>query len=166
MAPLYRALAPVSLLTLSVCAAASAAGTPTDPLQFFEGVTETTGVMKVVMHKSVRTRSIGRGQMKPDGSLDLVQRVEDDGRAPYLRRWQIRKIAPGRFAGTMSEAAGPVQIQQIGGRYRFTFRMKGDMSVEQWLTPLPGGRAASSNMTVRRFGIAVASSAAIVRKIS
>lgn len=166
MAPLYRALAPVSLLTLSVSAAASAAGTANDPLRFFEGVTETTGVTKVVMHKSVRTRSVGRGQMKPDGSLYLVQRVEDDDRAPYVRRWQIRQIAPGRFAGTMSEAAGPVQIQQVGGRYRFTFKMKGNMSVEQWLTPLPGGRAASSDMTVRKFGIAVASSTAIVRKIS
>jgi len=32
--------------------------------------------------------------------------------------------------------------------------------------PLPGGRAASSSMTVRKFGIAVASSQGTVRKIS
>lgn len=54
---------------------------------------------------------------------------------PYLRRWQIHQIAPDRFTGSMSEAPGPIVIQQLGGRYRFTFKMKGDMSVEQWLSP-------------------------------
>ncbi len=166
MRPLYRAFAPVLLIVSLVPTATPGAAIATDPLRFFEGVTETTGTTKVVMHKSIRTRSIGRGAIRPDGALDLVQRVEDEGRAPYLRRWQIRPVAPGRFAGSMSEASGPVDIQQIGGRFRFTFKMKGDMSVEQWLTPLPGGRAASSNMTVRKFGIAVAISTAVVRKIS
>jgi hypothetical protein len=118
------------------------------------------------MHKSVKTRSVGHGEIEPDGSLILVQRVEDEGRAPYLRRWEIRQTGAGRFQGSMSEATSPVAIQQVGARYRFTFKMKGNLSVEQWLAPLPGGLSASSNMTVRKFGLAVASSTAVVRKIS
>lgn len=137
-----------------------------DPLRFFAGVTETDGTTKVVMHKATRTRSIGRGQIEPDGSLLLVQRVEDEGRTPYLRRWEIRQTGAGQFQGSMSEATSPVAIQKVGARYRFTFKMKGNLSVEQWLTPLPGGLSASSNMTVRKFGLAVANSVAVVRKIS
>lgn len=129
-------------------------------------MTETVGTTKILMHKPVETRSIGRGQIEPDGSLLLVQRVEDEGRPAYLRRWEIRRVGPGRFTGSMSQATGPVLIQQVGNRYRFSFRMKGGMSVEQWLTPLPSGLSANSIMTVRKFGLAVASSTALVRKLS
>jgi hypothetical protein len=137
-----------------------------DPFRFFEGVTESVGTLKVMMRRPMHTRSIGRGQIEPDGALSLVQRVEDEGRPPYVRRWLIRQIAPRRFAGTMSEAAGPVAVDEIGARFRFRFRMNGSVSVEQWLTPLPGGRTATSDMTVRKFGIAVASAQGVVRKIS
>ena len=151
----------------AVVSFAPAAGAAlTDPLRFFVGVTETVGTTKVLMHKPLRTWSIGRGEIKPDGSLVLVQRVQDEGKAPYLRRWEIRRVGAGRFVGTMSQASGPVAIEQVGNRYHFTFKMKGEMSVEQWLTPLPGGQSASSSMTVRKFGIAVASSTSVVRKTS
>jgi hypothetical protein len=66
----------------------------------------------------------------------------------------------------MSDAAGPVTIDQVGDRYRFRFKLSGSMSVEEWLTPLPGGRSATTNMTVRKFGFAVASSQGTVRKLS
>src|SRR6185503_20913491 len=131
-----------------------------------EGVTESVGILKIVMHRAVHTMSIGRGEIRPDGSLSLVQRVEDEGRAPYVRRWLIKQVAPRRFVGTMSEATGPVTIDEVGDRFRFRLTMKGGLSVEQWLTPLPGGRSATSDMTVRKFGIAVASSQGTVRKIS
>ena len=161
---LHRAFAPVTLLfALSSTQATAAASL--DPLRFFVGSTETVGTLSVVMHKTVKTRSIGRGQLKPDGTLYLLQRVEDEGKAPYLRQWNIHQIGAGRFSGTMSEATSPVAIDQVGNRYRFRFKMKGDMSVEQWLTPLPGGQSASSDTTVRKFGFAVATSAAIISKL-
>lgn len=166
MNSLYRAVAPVALFASGASSTPAHEGSAVDPLRFFAGVTQTDGTTKVVMHKAIRTRSLGRGQIKPDGALLLVQRVEDEGRAPYLRRWEIRQSGVGRFQGSMSEATSPVAIQQVGDRYRFTFKMKGNLSVEQWLAPLPGGLSASSNMTVRKFGFAVASSIAVVRKIS
>lgn len=163
---LYRAVASVVLFAGVVPLVRAAVVGPIDPLRFFAGVTETDGTTKIVMHKAVRTRSIGRGEIEPDGSLLLVQRVEDEGRAPYVRRWEIRQTGTGRFQGSMSEATGPIAIEQVGARYRFTFRMKGNLSVEQWLTPLPGGLSASSSITVRKFGLPVASSIATVRKVS
>ena len=166
MKPLYRVISVMTLL--AACGGSPSAGAqPTsDAFTFFQGVTESVGTVKVVMHKSTWTRSVGRGEVRPDGSLSLVQRVEDEGKPPYVRRWVIRQVRPGRFVGTMSQATGPVTIEEIGDRFRFRLQMPGGLSVEQWLTPLPGGRSATSNMTVRKFGIAVATSQGTVRKIS
>jgi hypothetical protein len=166
MNQLYRAAAPLAFLTASLSPGIVSAQHATDPFSFFEGVTESDGMLKVVMHKPQHTRAVGRGEVERDGSLSLVQHVEDEGRPPYVRRWVIRQVGPGRFVGTMSEATGPVTIDEVGDRFRFRLEMKGGLSVEQWLTPLPGGRSATSTMTVRKFGITVASSQGLVRKVS
>ncbi len=165
MKHLGRALAPLVIVAASIPGIV-AADVASDPLRFFDGATESVGTLKIVMHKAVPTRTIGQGQITADGSLSLVQRVEDQGRPPHVRRWLIRRLAPGHFTGTMSDAAGPVTIDKVGDRYRFLFNMKRSISVEEWLKPLPGGKSATSNMTVRKFGFTVASSQGIIRKIS
>jgi hypothetical protein len=66
----------------------------------------------------------------------------------------------------MSDAVGPVDIEQVDGRYRFRFKMDGHLSVEQWLTPQPGWRAVENNLTIRRLGIKVGSSDGVIRKLS
>jgi len=136
------------------------------PLRFFEGRTETSGTVKTVMKKAYRTHSVGRGRIEPDGSLLLVQRVEDEGKPPRERRWRMRQIATGRYSGTMTEATGPVTIDEVGGRYRFRFKMKGNLSVEQWLAPLAGGKSARNSMTVRKLGMTVATGDGLIRKIT
>lgn len=146
--------------------AITAAQPPMDPFAFYEGVTDTSGTLRVMMHGPVHTHCISRGEVRPDGSLSLVQQVEDEGKAPYLRHWLVKQVSPGHFIGTMSQASGPVAIDRIGDRYRFRFSMSGGLSVEEWLTPLPGGKSAKSSIRVHKFGIRVASSEALVRKIS
>ena len=136
-----------------------------DPLGFFEGRTETRGTVKVMFHKPYATRSIGVGRIEQDGSLTLVQRVEDEGKAPHERRWHVRRTAPGEFVASMSEAIGPVTIERIGERYRFNFRLKGNLRAEQILTPLPGGRSARNRVSVKRMGITVATTDGTIRKI-
>lgn len=136
-----------------------------DPLRFFEGRTESDGTVKVMLGKPHRMRSHGHGRLEPDGSLSLVQRVEEEGKPARERRWRIRKVAPGRFAGSMSDATGEVTIEEVEGRFRFRFRMKGGMSVEQWLTPISGGTAARNSLTVRKLGVTVATGDGIIRKL-
>lgn len=136
-----------------------------DPLRFFEGRTESVSTIKVLTKKVLHSRSLGRGTIKPDGSLELVQRVEEDGKPARIRRWVIKRTGAGRFSGTMSEATGPITIETVGNRYRFRFKMKGGLSVEQWLTPLAGGRAARNHVTVRKLGIKVGTSDGTIRKI-
>ena len=137
-----------------------------DPLRFFEGRTESISVVKVMMHKPYRTRAIGVGHIRPDGSLDLVQKLERDGEPTRTRRWVIKEVADGRYSGTMSEATGPVNIEEVEGRYRFRFKMKGNLAVEQWLTPEPDRRSATNRLTVKKFGVKVGSSDGVIRKLS
>ena len=136
-----------------------------DPLRFWEGRTESTGIMKLIMKKPYKSRSIGRGKIRDDGSLDLVQRVEDEGKPAKERRWHIRQAGPGKFTGTMSEAVGPVTIEEVGGRYRFRFKMDGGVSVEQWITPSADGKSGTNKVVIKKYGMTVGRSDGSVRKV-
>ena len=136
-----------------------------EPLEFFEGRTESAGTIKIMLKKSMRTRSIGQGRIERDGTLILVQKVEDEGKPVRERRWRIRKAGPGKFTGTMSDANGPVTIDEIGGRYRFRFKMKGNLSVEQWVSPDSSGKSARNTMTIKKLGVKVASGVGTIRKL-
>jgi hypothetical protein len=152
-------------VTLAAPAAASPASSAS-PMAFFEGRTVSEGTTKVIMKKPFKVRSQGVGRIEPDGTLLLVQQVNDGTEATKERRWRIRQVAPGRFSGTMSEAVGPVSVEKVGQRFRFSFRMKGGLAVEQWLTPLADGMTAKSSLTVKKLGIAVATGEAMIRRIA
>lgn len=154
-----------AILPLALLAAPANAARLTDPLRFWEGRTETVSTIKVLMKKAFRSRSIGRGEIKSDGSLELVQRVEDEGKPPRERRWLIRKAGPSRYVGTMNEATGPVVIEEVGDRFRFRFKMKGNLSVEQWITPNPGGKTGRNKLTIKKMGVTVAHSEGTIRKL-
>lgn len=156
----------ITAAAAALLAAPAAARPPIHPLRFFEGITEGIGTIKLWLRKPYRTRSLGRGRIEPDGTLTLVQRVEDDGKPARERRWRIRQAGPHRFTGTMSEAVGPVSVDEVGGRYRFRFKMKGNLSVEQWMDPLPGGMAARNTTIVRKLGMTVGTSDGTIRKLS
>ena len=153
-------------LALAMGLASPSSAQPIDAMRFFEGRTESIGTVKVAMRKPFRSKAIGKGEILPDGSLKLVQRVEDQGEQPRERRWHMRKVAPGRYSGTMSEAKGPVTAEEVNGRFRFHFRMDGGISVEQWLIPTPDGRSAQSKVTIRKYGVRVGGSDAVIRKLN
>jgi hypothetical protein len=160
-----RSLVSAVLISLALPLAPAKAERMPEPLRFFEGRTELFSMVKVMMKKPYRSQTLGRGQILPDGSLSLVQQVREQGKPASQRRWLIREVSPGRFTGTMSDAVGPVQIQQIGGKFVFKFRMKGKLAVEQWITPLPGGKSAKSKVTVKKLGMRVATSEGTIRKL-
>ena len=162
----YLAAVPAALVAVAaVSPSLWATEQKSHAMRFFEGRTESLATVKIVMKKPFKSRSIGRGEIKPDGSLLLVQRVEDEGKPVHERRWHIREIEPGKFTGTMSEAKGPVTVEEVGGKYRFRFKMKGNVSVEQWIAPLPGGKTASTKVTIRKMGITVGQSEGTIRRL-
>src|SRR3954466_11052721 len=145
----------LAALMFAACASArSASGDRA--LRFFEGSTESVSTMKIMAQKPFVSRSVGRGKIREDGTLELMQHVSEEGRREFDRHWQIRQVAPGRFAGSMSEAIGPIAVEKVGNRYVFRFGLKGHLSVEQWVTPDPDMISARTRLTVRKFGIAVA----------
>ena len=162
--PGYRAIATGALLAEASPAGSLGVNTSEQPLRFFEGRTEMVSLVKVIMMRPYASRTTGLGKILPDGSLMLVQQVQEVGKPPHQRYWKMRQLDGERYAGTMSEAIGPVRVEKIKGEYRFNFKMKGNLSVEQWLAPAPGGRFARTKTTVRKFGMRVASSEGTVRK--
>jgi hypothetical protein len=147
--------------------ALSASAPPVDrdeALRFFEGRTEMVSTVKVLMKKPYSSRTLGKGKILADGSLSLVQHVHDAGQPVEERRWRIQEVDDGRYVGTMSDASGPVTVDEVDGRYRFRFKMKGNLSVEQWLVPERGGDIAQSKVTVKKFGMRVATSEGTIRR--
>ena len=155
--------APILLVGASATAGSSSSDIKTDPMSFFEGRTESVSTVKLIMKKPYQSKTIGEGEIK-DGVLHLVQRVYEEGKPPTERRWRMRQVGPGRFSGTMSEAKGPVTADEVNGRYRFRLKLKSNISVEQWLTPMPGGKSAQSKLTIRKFGMVVGRSEGTIRK--
>jgi hypothetical protein len=163
----------IRVARIGTCIAASVlfpeptfAGPLKEPLAFFDGATVTESRVQLMFRTTFTSRSIGRGRINSDGSLDLVQQVEEEGRRPFKRRWHITRVAPGRFTGSMSEATGKVVVEEVGNRYRFRFPMKGNLKIEQWLAPRDGGRSAALETIIRKHGIVVGRSRGTIRKIS
>jgi hypothetical protein len=161
----FRRLGTAVIACLGASAfASSSVNVGEQPLRFFEGRTEMISTIKVVMRKPYQSRTTGTGRILSDGSLALVQQVREDGKA-FERHWKIRQVGGGRFAGTMSDAVGPVTVNNVNGEYRFQFKMKGNLAVDQRVRPLADGKTARSQMTVRKFGMQVASSQGVIRRL-
>ena len=151
----------VGLLALAACTAAAPPeakrpGPAFDPVAFFTGPTHGDGKLDQIM-KGVRTVTVDSiGKPEANGVLTLTQRIDMQGDPPRTRVWKFRQVAPGRYAGTLTDASGPVETVAVGRAIRIRYPMKGGLQVEQWLTSLPGGRALDNRMTVHKWGMRVA----------
>jgi len=152
----------VALLALTACTAAAPPeakqpGPAFDPVAFFTGATHGDGKLDQIM-KGVRTVTVDSvGTPEANGSLTLTQRIAMQGDPPRTRVWRLKQVAPGRYAGSLSDASGPVETVAIGRALRIRYPMKGGLMVEQWLVALPGGRALDNRLTVTKWGMRVAS---------
>lgn len=168
-----RSLAPLLLaaggpLTLGACEPSPPSARPGpvfDPIAFFSGRTRGDGRLSILLRRTRPVTVEGRGRVRADGVLTLDQRVEREGSPASTRRWRIRRTGPGRYAGTLSDAAGPVAGEVEGNRLRLRFKMTGGYDAEQWLTLSPDGRVAQNRMTVSRFGLRVAKLDETIRKL-
>lgn len=156
----------VRLVPLAALALSPAYAQPAPTLRFFEGETESEGTVDEVFKRPYTVRSRGRGKIEADGTLVMTQLVDQPGKPQHRRSWRMREVSPGRFAGTISDAVGPVTGEAVGGRFHFRFRMKGGLAVEQWLTPMDGNTAVRNAMIIRKFGIKVAKADEVIRKVS
>ncbi|MEO5578410.1 MAG: DUF3833 family protein [Sphingomicrobium sp.] len=158
---MIRGSAVAALLALSACSAppppeAEQPGPALDPIAFFTGPSHGDGMLDQIF-KSQRTLAVDSvGSPNRDGSLTLTQRIAMQGDGPRTRMWKLKRVAPGRYAGTLTDASGPVETLAIGRALRIRYPMTGGLMVEQWLTALPGGRALDNRLTVTKWGLRVA----------
>lgn len=160
MLPRFTAFAGLLLMAGSVTAPAKehlGANAPAfSPESFFVGRTEGQGVMRIILRHPAPVAVHGSGRVDADGTLVLEQVVERQGHAPEHREWHIRRVGVDRYAGSLSDAIGPVSGHVEGNCLLLRFRMKGGLDAEQRLYLQDGGRIALNRMTVRKFGIIVA----------
>ena len=136
---------------------------PLDPVTFFLG--RSYGDAK--LHKifgttaQVRVESIGR---KQDGALVLDQTIREAHHPSRTRQWLIRKVGPNEYSGTLTDAAGPVQISVQGPRAYINYKMNGALVVRQQLALQSDGTTVLNRLDVFKFGIRVATLQETIRK--
>ena len=145
-----------ALLLAAAAPAASPASPRFDPLRFFAGATEGWGRLKIVFRRTRAVQVRGTGRIEQDGTLVLDQRVEEEGKPPATRRWRIRAVAPGRYAGTLSDATGPVTGEAEGDRLHLSYPARNGVRIDQRLVLSPDGRSARNRLTARKLGMVVA----------
>lgn len=141
------------------------AATPFPVARFFAGRTEGQGLLRVIMSGSRAIRVSSRGRLQPDGQIMLDQLIHEQDRPPRTRSWRLREVAPGRYAGTLSDAAGPVTGTAAGNRLHLSFPLRGGLLVDQWLTLAPDGRSARNILRVRKFGLTVGALDETIRRL-
>ena len=126
-----------------------------DPIRFFAGRTEGIGRLRIMLHAPRAVRVHGTGT-PADGGLSLRQSVEQDGKPAIVRRWALRRLAPGRYTGTLTGSHGPVAAWASGDTLHIAYRGPSGTRIEQRLVLAPDGRSAQNRLTVRRVWIVVA----------
>lgn len=154
---------PLALTGLGGCVSAgpphppAAAGAPAfDPGAFFAGVTHGTGSLRVVLRKARTTDVTGEGVVDRQGDITLHQRVVIAGARPNERTWRLRRTGPASYAGTLTDASGPVAAATAGNVLTIRYPMKHGLRVTQQLVLQPGGTVAVNTMVVRKWGVVVA----------
>jgi len=133
-----------------------AAGPAFDPVAFFNGTTVGEGELKKALSSAEASHVVSHGRVEGDGTLVLDQTVAIAGEPLRRREWRLRESAPGRYTGTISDAAGAVTARVDGPVLSIAYRTKDKMSVQQAITLAPGGQSARNVMKIRRFGITFA----------
>ena len=156
-----------AFLLAAILAAAGPPAAPArfDAIAFFTGRTEGEGQLSIALHHAARVRVHGHGHVERDGTLVLDQTVERAGHATTTRTWRIRAVAPGRYAGTLTDARGPIAGESSGDRLHLAYRGAGGVRIEQWLTLDPDGRGAQNRLTARKFGVVVARLDETIRRV-
>jgi len=146
-------------------AGATAPATPMfDPLRFFAGATRGDASLKIILRSARAVNVQGHGRIAADGTLILDQRVEQEGKAPKTRQWRIRAVGHGRYAGTLTDATGPVTGEATGNRLHLSYPT-GRIRIDQWLTLSADGRSARNRLVARRLGITLAHLDETIRKL-
>ena len=131
-----------------------------DPLDFFSGRSESSGVMENrsgAPVKRVKTRTVGFWQ---DGVLRLEQELNIDGEPSSHRVWRLRRIDEHHFEGTANDMVGTARGEARGPVFHWTFTLAlspgnplANVRMSQWMYLQPDRRTMVNHTTVTKAGI-------------
>ena len=139
-------------------------GAALDPIAFFTGRTQGAGQLDRLFSSpvTVTVDSVGRRQ---GDTLILDQTIREGEKPPRVRRWTMRRVAPNRYTGTLTDAEGPVQIVVTGPRADIRYRMESGLGVHQQLALQSDGRTVLNRLQVEKFGLGLATLNETIRKL-
>jgi hypothetical protein len=151
-----RLLLTFPLLALAACGhhpgREFAAQTPAfDAASFFAGETEGVGTLHRVLRRPKQMVVRGTGRYV-DGRLLLTQRILIQDEPPRSRTFDLHRVAPGQWRGTLSDGSGPVTIVSQGNELHMRYPDGTGYAVNQFLYLRPDGRTAIDRTQVTSFG--------------
>ena len=152
------------IAAVALVAAAAPAHAAFDPVEFFRGRTQGEGTLKIIFQSAKTIKVDSLGYADKDGSLVIKQDIRESTKPVRTRYWRLKQIAPGRFAGTLTDAASPVRIEQTGNSVRIRYKAKDNLDFDLTLTP-SGPKTVRNRMRIKRFGVTVARVEEIIRKL-
>ena len=155
----------VAAALIALAAPAGAEAVKLDMTDFFTGRTHADNVLKIAMQgpKKLVVDSVGRTE---GNSFVLVDTVREEGKPVRTRRWIMRRSASGKYTGTLSDAAGPVEVALAGDTATIRYVMKdGHLKIEQTLRLQPDGKTLVNRTSARKFGMKFATVEGTIRKL-
>ena len=151
----------VRLLVLAIVASMAGSVSAQGPQPEFSprnglgGRSEGNGTLQLFLCKPRPYHVESRGYDLQDGTFRLDQTVMMQGKQPRTRCWNIRTVGPHRYAGTLSDAAGPVTARSDGNCLFLRYRLRGPLVMHQTLRRMPDGRTIANTGRITLLGIPV-----------
>ena len=145
-------------LCLSACVPTvtpSAAHLTFDPVSAFAGRSHGNGTLEVIFQPPQPFHVESRGFTQADGTFRLEQKVQFTGKPPQKRVWLLKRVSPTDYAGTLSDAEGPVGGRVAGPQLSLVYPLPGNLIMHQTLTLEPGGKIIDNVGRITFLGIQV-----------
>jgi hypothetical protein len=165
----------VRFLLLALCLTACGAGQPEtltnagdggpafDPLAFFQGHTQSWGVIE--SRSGAPTEQVvtdSHGETDANGRLRMVQHLSFADGTTQERDWVMWRSGPDRFDATANDMVGQAQGASSGRMFHWQWVMARrpgnslmNVTIEQWMYRMSDG-SVTIRTTISKFGVIVA----------
>lgn len=146
----------LAVLGFAASAQCRAAANPFVPEQVFAGRSEGTGELRLLLGKARPFKVVSSGTVQKDGRLTLGQQVHFQGKPVQSRSWVMWPLAQGRYAATLTEAAGPVVVRTSGNRLTLRYPLTHwGLVMHQTLDLMPNHQTVMNYGSIRFLGMEV-----------
>lgn len=142
----------------------AAPGAKFDPIAYFAGRAEGRGRLKKLFGSPVGVAVQSAGRIK-GGVLIIDQAIGQGTKPTRMRRWRMEQVGPGRYTGTLTDAAGPVRVTVSGPRARIRYTMNNGLHIDQQLALQSDGKTLLNRLYVTKLGVRVAVLNETIRKL-